>query len=137
LQIRRQFTYLVKKNARPMGNLKSSCFPRVGTGKSPPFVTKQFTFNEVSGKGGTVYLYQGPIFPRTVLVDRPGNQLLTGTCLPENEDRGIRGRNLFNLEQNILERITAPDDIIIIAFQCDLFTEIGLLRLNLLFILLD
>jgi hypothetical protein len=69
-------------------------------------------------------------------MDGMSDQPLAGTSFAENENRGIRGGNLFHPEQNILKRIALADDLLK-PDRLDLLAKIKVLLFQLEFQPLD
>jgi hypothetical protein len=63
----------------------------------------------------------------------PGHQLLAGSGLTENENGRIAGGNLFNFIENIIERVTLADNVLMIVLRFDFFLQIRSLDLQFIF----
>ena len=61
------------------------------------------------------------------------DQLLPRTGLTKDEDRCVRGSNLFRSIENILETIALPDNMLKSMFHFVLATEVNILGLELFF----
>jgi hypothetical protein len=93
-------------------------------------VAQQLGLDQRRGQGGAVDLDEGPGLARAALVDRLGQELLSGPGLAEEEDRARRGRHLRDALQNAAERRAAAHDVREVAAP-DLLAQVDILLLEL------
>ena len=67
----------------------------------------------------------------------PGDELLADAGLTEKQDRGVGGGGLLDPEEDGLEDITLPDDLVEVVFPLDFFAKIEVFGLELLLERLD
>ena len=112
LQLQRQLPDLVQAKGGTMGDFEPADLPGIGPGKCPLLTAEQFALNQIARQGGTVDRDQWPFLTGTHVVDGGSDQLFSRAGLPEDENRCVRGSNLFRPIENILETIALPDNIV-------------------------
>ncbi len=82
-------------------------------------MAEEFTLDQGFWNGGTVDRYEGFIFPRAVMMDGPGYELLSSSTLAMDEYGGLGVSHLpnypedlphlFALSNDIIERVSTSD----------------------------
>jgi hypothetical protein len=84
-------------------------------------VTKQFAFDQVRRQGRAVDFNQGPRVAGAQLLNRPRDEFLAHAGFTEKQDRGVGGGDLLDPEEDGLEDIALPDDLVEVVRPLDLF----------------
>ncbi len=63
LKVRGDLADFIQKQGTPFGGFNAANFPGYRSCKSAPYVTKEFTFQEMLRKGGTIHFYDRAIGP--------------------------------------------------------------------------
>ena len=95
-------------------------------------MAKQLAFDQARRYGSAVDFHERPAPPLTPGVDRAGDQLLPGSRFPIDEHRGVRGRYLCDLRQNMPERLTVSDNLLEVVFAADFLLQVRVLRRQLI-----
>jgi len=77
-----------------------------------PFVTEELAFEQSLGDGSAVDRDEPRAGPPAHLVDRPGQQLLSGAALTEQRNRHVGRRYLLDIAQNPQHFRAARDDAV-------------------------
>src|SRR5579863_2843353 len=72
-----------------MSQMKAAGCLRHRSGESPAFVTEQFALKQSSRHRRTIDFYEGTETAKAILVDGPGNELLTSAGLSLDQNGGI------------------------------------------------
>src|SRR4030042_2660012 len=84
---RGNLTNLIEENRPSIGQFKPSDLSPDGPGESTFFMTEEFTLQKVLIIGRTIGDDKGFVFPVTVEINRPGDQLFSRTAFPLDENR--------------------------------------------------
>src|SRR5439155_24217754 len=103
LRVERQFADFIQEQGAPIGELKPSSPALDSTGKCAFDMAKQLAFDQARRYGSAVDFHERPAPPLTPGVDRASDQLLPSSRFPIDEHRGVRGRYLCYLRQNMPE----------------------------------
>ena len=106
-----------------MGLLKQSLLGLDGPGKGPSRMPKEFTLQQGLGQGATVNGHKGPIGPRALLVNGPGNQLLARARFPLDQHRAVAGRHQLDLAKEGAHGLTAAHNVVKVALQFHLAAQ--------------
>src|SRR5262245_43726222 len=95
---------LVEEERPPVGDLDPPLLARDRAGEGPLLVPEQLALDQGLGEPRRVDRHEPPLAPRGVAVERPGDQLLAGPRLPEDEDRRVRRGDLGDRVEDLLHR---------------------------------
>jgi len=104
--------HLIEEHGPPVGLLEQSSPRGQGTGEGPLFVAKEFALQEMLGQRGAVHRDKGAGRPRTVGMDAPGDELLAGSTLADNEDVRLAGRHLLDDVKDLQHGAAPAHDIL-------------------------
>jgi len=88
-------------------------------------VAEEFAFDKTGGQRGAVDLDQGPITARAAGMYRTRDQLLAGSSLAQDQDRGIGGRNQPDLVQHRVQRGAVSNDLSKIVLLLDFLLKVA------------
>src|SRR6516162_4049763 len=111
LHLQRDLAYFVEKEGSSIRHFGLSLPVSRCTGKGPFLVTKEFRLEKLLGNCCAVYRYEGLIFTRAVKVDRLRQKLLSCSCLPANENRGMGTRSPRGRLQNLEQRFRVSQNV--------------------------
>ncbi len=89
LKGRRKIADLIEEDASPVGLLEPADPPLDGSGKGPSFVTEQLALEKILRQGCAVDLDEGSTCPGASLMDHVGNEFLSRSAFPTDEDGGL------------------------------------------------
>src|SRR4029077_16655510 len=89
LDIDWDIAHFVQEQRALIGQFHAPDFLTDRTGESAFFMTKQFAFEQTCWNGGAIQLYKRPLFAPAPVVDRAGNQFLSGSGFAEEQDGRI------------------------------------------------
>ena len=98
---------------------------------------EQFALHQASGNCTAIYFNQRPALALAAIVNSPGNQLFTATCLAHNEDGRIGRGNRFHFPENVEQRRTIAHDLLKVVFFPNFFLQVNVLGLKFLLQRLD
>ena len=88
-------------------------------------MAKQLALQEARGDGRTVQFDEGAALARAEVVNRAGDQLLTGAGFAPNEHRGACGSDRLHLMERTAEGGAIPDDLPEVVLGADLLLQVG------------
>jgi hypothetical protein len=97
LQAGRNISHLVQKEGSFVGHFEATNLLRDGAGKSAFLVAKKLAFQKIERNSSAIQLCERASTTRAEIVNRASDEFLTGTGFSLNQNRGIGGRNLFDL----------------------------------------
>lgn len=93
-----------RKEGSAVGHLKSSEVAGVGAGGSPFLMSKKRAFAEVSGQGGAINFYQGPVLAQASAVQSRGNQFFAGSRFTKEQNFRVAAGNVILALKLIIEK---------------------------------
>ena len=133
LQFQGQFADLVQEDRSLVGYFEPSHLQRMGPGEGPFLPAEEFAFDQVGRKGGAIHRDERPVLSQTPAMNGMGNHSLARPSLPQNKDRSVGACNLIHPEHDIPKGVALTDDLVEVELHFDIFTEIDVLGLKLLF----
>src|SRR5262249_728524 len=124
LQFRWNVADFVEKQRALMRQLETADFLRDGSGKGSLLVTEQFAFQQPGGDGRAVKLDEGPISPRTQIVQGASNQFLAGARLSLDEHGRAGRRDGLDLLQYPAQCGAVADDFPEVVVGTDLLFQV-------------
>src|SRR5262249_3435727 len=103
----------VQKKRSSVRQFKSSDLVSMGGGKCTCDVSEELTLQQSRRKGRTMDLDKSFVSPRAIGVQCAGEQLLSGSTLAANEDRGLRGGDLSSHFQESANRRAGTNNAIL------------------------
>ncbi len=100
----------VQKHGPAVGLLNAAHPPTDRPRERPFLVTEQLAFEQRFGNGHAIDHHEGLLGTQTVLVNRPGNELLPRPRLAANQHRGVRRSHPSNGLVDILHGLAPADD---------------------------
>ena len=100
--MRRKGPHLVEEEGAAVGLLEEAPFGADGAREGTLNMPEQLALLEVLGNGPAVDHNEGAVFSAASMVDRPGDQLLTCSAFPKDEDHAPRGGPLLDLAKDLL-----------------------------------
>src|SRR5262249_9182803 len=110
LQVLAKIPDFVKEQGPGGGKLEFPELLPVRSGERSPLVAAQRALDQLAGYGGKVDGNEGRGGIPGVAMNQPGEKLLAGPALPENQYRGRQARDLAHEVDNIAQRLVGPDD---------------------------
>ena len=110
LQIERQIANFVEKQRPAVGQLESALALRHGPGECAALVTEQLALDQRRRECGTVDRHQSEVPSSAARVQLPGEQLLAGAGLAEQQHRAVARGDLVEPRQRRAQRRTAAHD---------------------------
>src|SRR5439155_23001119 len=104
LKLDREVADLVEQDGTAVGQLEASRPVAQGAREGAPNVTEELALEHFSWYRAAVHLDQRALRPAAALVDRPGNELLAGARLAEDEDGGVGRRDHLDLWEHPPQR---------------------------------
>src|ERR1700676_3616864 len=96
-----------------MGNFYPTQLGFEGASESPPFIAKQFAFDQSVRNGRTVDLDECPVPPPGAAMYESGQDFLAGTGFPLEQPRNIGTRCPFDTPSDVLHGLrTAKDNLL-------------------------
>ncbi len=111
LSWQRDFGNLVEEQRAAMGSSEPPVTTLDRSGERTAFVTEELGFEQSIGKRGAVHGYEGPRDTRALFVQGPGNELLSGAALADNQHVGVALRDRGNQLAQSLNRRAFPHDL--------------------------
>ena len=130
LHVERQLADLVEEERRAVRDLEAPDLARQGPGEGALLPAEQLALHEPGRQRGAVDLDHHVAPARAEPVDGLGDEFLAGAGLAANEHRGIRGRDLLHLAQDLLDGGALPGDLAVRVDHLDLGLEVVALRLE-------
>src|SRR6266852_1785218 len=87
----------IEKKGSFIGQFEAADFLRYGPSEGATFMTKELTFEQVEGNGGTIQLDQRVATARAGIMDRASDEFLASAGLSLDEHSGVRRRNQLGL----------------------------------------
>lgn len=106
---RAQFADLVEKKGPLIGLFDLSFLGGLSPGEGPFFMSEQLAFDQIEWDGGAVDGDERLVSSRACLVDRPGDQLLSGPMLSPDQDGDRMTRDIFDEAVDLLHRRALSD----------------------------
>src|SRR2546427_11252707 len=100
-----EFADFVQKKRAAVCQFKPSLPSLVRAGERPAFVAEEFAFDEALRQRRAVHAHKGLVPSCAPLVNRACQQLLAGTSLPGDQDRGIRRGYSLRQPHDCLKRL--------------------------------
>src|SRR5262245_16461044 len=132
LEIGWNVTDLVEKKGPPIREFESSDSVTNSPCERAPYMTKEFTLEQLSRKRGAVHLYQGLLRSRASGMNCARDELFARSRLALNEHVCLGRRNEIDLSQEPSECGTLADDSIHRDREGGFFTKVIALELQLL-----
>src|SRR5262245_3426541 len=132
LEIGWNVTDLVEKKSSTVREFESPDSVTNSPCERAPYMTKEFTLEQLSRKRGAVHLYQGMLRSRASGMNCARDELLTRSRLALNEYVCLGWRNEIDLSQETSECCTLADDTIHGDREGCFFTKVIALELQLL-----
>ena len=120
---------LVEEDGAAVGQLESADAALHRARERASLVAEQLGLEQRGGQRRAVELDERAIMPLAVEMDRARDQLLTGTRLPGDQDRGVGARHPSHFFERLEERWAGPHDLLEIVDRLDLFLQVEVLRL--------
>src|SRR4030042_4332094 len=108
---RRNLANFIEEDRSPISHFKPANLSPDGPGERPFFMTEEFTFQQVLRIGRTISDDKGFVLPIAVEMNCPGDQLLSCSAFPLDEDSGIRIRNVRDQLKDLLHPGIFPEDV--------------------------
>src|SRR4030042_84040 len=108
---RRYLANFIEEDRSPISHFKPTNLSPDGPGERPFFMTEEFTFQQVLRIGRTISDDKGFVLPVAVEMNCPGDQLLSCSAFPLDEDSGIRVRNVRDQLKDLLHPGILPEDV--------------------------
>src|SRR4029453_8273044 len=102
---------LVEEQRAAVGALEATLPTGDRPGERAPLVPEELGLQQRLGERTAVHAHERTILPRGQLVQRLGDQLLTGPGLAEDEHVGPRGGRALDDLEDLTEGRTLPDDV--------------------------
>ena len=97
-------------------------------GESSLLVAEELALDQGRRQGGAIDLDQRTLAAAAQPVERPGDELLTGAGLAQDQHRGVGGRDLLDLVEHLAHRFAGTDDLLEVTL--DLLLQIDVLGLQ-------
>src|SRR5258705_2328911 len=110
LQLKRDVADFVQEKRAAISHFETPDLSRNGASEGTSLVTEQFAFEQAKGNCRTIDSYERLFAPQTSFVDRAGDKFLPGSCLTEDENRGISRRHNLDLVERSVEQSAATDN---------------------------
>src|SRR5207247_7874148 len=120
----RHFADFVQDKRAGVCELKPPLPALVGAGESPAFVAEEFAFDEALRQRRAVHAHKGLVPSRAPLVNRACQQLLAGTSLPGDQNRGISRGYGLRQPNHFLTRVALSHHDAKVVAESDLLTEV-------------
>src|SRR3990170_8057497 len=102
LQVDVQLADLVQEQGALVGCLEEAQATEGGPGERPLLVAEQLALDEGLRDRGAAQRYKRSLPARAVPVDGPGDELLPGPALPDEQDGGVAAGDLLDLLEDLL-----------------------------------
>src|SRR2546428_5475240 len=132
LRLEGEFADFVQKKRAAVCQFKPSLPSLVRAGERPAFVAEEFAFDEALRQRRAVHAHKGLVPSCAPLVNRACQQLLAGTSLPGDQDRGIRRGYSLRQPHDFLKRLALSYHDAKVVCESDLFHEVLVLFRELL-----
>src|SRR5439155_972923 len=83
------------------------------SGEASLHVTEQLTLDQLRGNRRAVHLDERPCAARAQGMDRAGHELLAGAVFSGDQHAGLRGRDLLDPLDHLLDRLARADDLVL------------------------
>ena len=93
-------------------------------------MTEQLTFDHPGRKSGAIHGHQNRVFGRAQLVDGTCHQLLSGTGLSGDEDRGTGSGDAFNLLDDRSNAGRTANNALEVGVLSDFLSQVNILHLE-------
>ena len=110
LQPRGNLGNLVQENRAAVGHFNQAFFIGIGPGKGAFFIAVEFAFDQLFRDGGAVDGNEGTLVADAIVVDRPGEEFLSGAGLAGDQYRGAVVEHLADHLKHRLHVGAVPDD---------------------------
>ena len=128
LELDREIADLVQENRGPVGDLEPASLPGQRPRVRAPFAPEQLCLDQGGRQGGAVDVHHCSVPAGAQDVDGPGQQLLAGSRLAEEEHRRVGRGHLLGLDQHLSDGGALPQDAAARAsHRGDLLSEIQVL----------
>src|SRR6185295_3769609 len=111
LELERKLANLVEEDGPPVRKREAALATGGGTGEGAALVAEELALDQRGGDGCAVHLHQRLVPAAAALVDGPGEELLPGPGLAEDEHRRVRRRDLAHLGERVEERGAVSEDL--------------------------
>ncbi len=111
LEGRGELAHLVQEQRTPVGLLKATQLACPCTGERPSHVAEQLGLEQGVGQCAAVHADEGLLAARRQIVNRVGDQLLSGAARPLDQHRRIRGRHVGNQPEDLPHRGARADHV--------------------------
>src|SRR5262245_10660159 len=126
----RELRDLVEEQGPAMRGLHETSLGPYRSGERALLVSEELGLEEVLGQRGTVHRDERLACAPAVGVDGPGDELLAGAGLAEDEDVGLGAGRLLHQLEDLSHRRTAPDNVVEAEHLLQLLTEVAVLHLQ-------
>src|SRR5262249_48916658 len=127
LRIQRKLTHFVEENSATVRQLEPSIAVGQRAGECAFGMPEQFTLDQTGADGSAVNLYQRSLFAGATVVNGPGDQFLSGSCLPQNQDSRIRRGYLLDLLEDGAKLRAVADNLSKIMLRTDFLLQVNIL----------
>lgn len=124
LELQGHIPHLIQEKGSPIGMLKTAFSHLFRAGERAGVMTKELIIQQVFIEGGAIHRNKRLVSPRAVVVDRLGDQLLARSGFPLNQNRGIRGGDVFEFGENLVHAGTRSNHTLETKLLIDLTTQI-------------
>ena len=111
LELERKLAHLVEEDGPPVRQREATVATRGGAGEGAALVAEELALDQRRGDGRAVHLHQRLAPAAAALVDGPGEELLPGPGLPEDEHRRVRRRDLAHLGEHVEKGRAVSEDL--------------------------
>src|SRR6476646_2066495 len=126
LKFQRKIANLVQEKSPLVGQLEASDFLRDRAREGSLLMAEEFAFEKPRGNCRAVELDKAAVPARAQPVDGAGDQFLACARLSEDQDRGVRCRDVLHLLQYALQPGTFTNDFLKLVRGADLLFEVAL-----------
>ena len=110
LQLEGQLADFVEKDGSALRQFEAARLRRMRAGERPALAAEQLALDERRRQRPAIDDDEPPASAGTALVDGAGDELLAGSRLSEQQDRGIGRGDLVHPEEHALQRCAVADD---------------------------
>src|SRR4029453_4440096 len=117
----------IEKERALVGQFESSDSLRQGSRKRPLLMSEQLAFEQARGNRGAVHFDEAAFFPTAQLMDCSGDEFLSRSGFPLDEDSRIGGRYDLKALYDRLKCRPFPDHVPDIMVEADFVFQVELL----------
>src|SRR6516164_8605134 len=113
LQLQWNLSDFIEKKSSTIGGFDTPCTVTRRAREGPAYMSKEFAFKEIARNGSTVHRDHRAALARTLVVDAPGNQLLTDAGLSQDEHGCVGVRDDAHLLQHARQSLAHAHNLVI------------------------